>query len=53
MTPKSMVLPRFSRPSSDVKHVLGCSKIQKWNSHPNVLAMGYSSFLALMRRYKI
>jgi DNA repair and recombination RAD54-like protein len=45
-----MFLPRVSRPSSDVKHVLYClRKIQKWNSHPNVLVMGYASFLTLMR----
>ncbi|WJX38511.1 DNA repair and recombination protein RAD54-like protein [Trifolium repens] len=49
-TPKSMVLPGVPRPSSDVKHVLDClSKIQKWNSHPSVLVMGYTSFLSLMR----
>ena len=49
-TPKSMILPGFPRPSSDVKHVLDClGKIQKWHSQPSVLVMGYTSFLQLMR----
>ncbi|CAJ2644126.1 unnamed protein product [Trifolium pratense] len=49
-TQKSMVLPGIPRPSSNVKHVIDClSKIQKWNSHPSVLVMGYTSFLTLMR----
>ena len=48
-TPKSMVLPGVSN-SNGVKHDLDClRKIKSWNSHPSVLVMGYSSFLALMR----
>ncbi|WJX38509.1 DNA repair and recombination protein RAD54-like protein [Trifolium repens] len=47
---KKWKAPGVPRPSGDVKHVLDClSKIQKWNSHPGVLVMGYSSFLSLMR----
>ncbi|CAJ2644123.1 unnamed protein product [Trifolium pratense] len=49
-TSKSVALPGVPRPSSEVQHVLDClSKIKKWNSHPSVLVMGYTSFLALMR----
>ncbi|CAK8566439.1 unnamed protein product [Lathyrus sativus] len=47
---KSTILPGVRKPTSDVKHVLDCiNKIQKWNSHPSVLVMGYSSFFSLMR----
>ncbi|AES78270.2 chromatin remodeling complex subunit [Medicago truncatula] len=49
--PKPTVLPGVPRPSGDVKHVLDClGKIKKWHSHPSVLVMGYTSFLALMRQ---
>ncbi|RHN80703.1 putative DNA helicase chromatin remodeling SNF2 family [Medicago truncatula] len=49
MTPKSVVLPGVSN-SNGVKHDFDClQKIKSWNSHPSVLVMGYSSFLALMR----
>jgi len=48
-TPKSMVLPGVPN-SNGIKHDLDCiQKIKSWNSHPSVLVMGYSSFLALMR----
>ncbi|CAL5203015.1 unnamed protein product [Lathyrus oleraceus] len=49
-TLKPTILPGVPKASSDVKHVLDCiNKIQKWNSHPSVLIMGYTSFLSLMR----
>ncbi|CAI8597382.1 unnamed protein product [Vicia faba] len=49
-TLKPTILPGFPKPTSDVKHVLDCiNKIQKWNSHPSVLVMGYTSFFSLMR----
>ncbi|XP_047329122.1 SNF2 domain-containing protein CLASSY 1-like [Impatiens glandulifera] len=38
------------KPNLDVMHVLDClEKIQKWLTHPSILIMGYSSFLALTR----
>ncbi|XP_058764637.1 SNF2 domain-containing protein CLASSY 2-like [Vicia villosa] len=49
-TLKSTILPGVPKPTSGVKHVLDCiNKIQKWNSHPSVLVMGYTSFFSLMR----
>lgn len=47
---KSVVFPGAPMPTDDVRHILDClEKIQKWHSHPSVLVMGYTSFLALMR----
>ncbi|CAJ1858600.1 unnamed protein product [Sphenostylis stenocarpa] len=46
----SVSLPCFPNPSKDVKHILNClDKIKKWQTHPSVLVMSYTSFLALMR----
>ncbi|GMN41227.1 hypothetical protein TIFTF001_010435 [Ficus carica] len=47
---KTVVFPGAPQPTDDVRHILDClEKIQKWHSHPSVLVMGYTSFLALMR----
>ncbi|KAL9332645.1 hypothetical protein ACSQ67_002255 [Phaseolus vulgaris] len=46
----STVLPHFRNPNKNVKHILNClDKIRKWQTHPGVLVMSYTSFLALMR----
>ena len=46
----SVSFPGAPKPTDDVRHILDClEKIQKWHSHPSVLVMGYTSFLALMR----
>jgi len=46
----SIVLPHSRTPNKDVNHILNClDKIKKWQAHPAVLVMSYTSFLALMR----